>query len=168
MGGYIDPRLARGNNGQAAREKMKDQLLYTLVGLALAVPIYGVVYWVNQARKYLRQLIVALNSLNTVAATNLQLVKIGSQVAMELQMLRSVVAGNVPAGGPEQTGGETTGEVRARGPRQPFPSPIMDLYKDVPEAKVEDTVVDETDDADMAEREALDMVRDRGLEVEEQ
>jgi hypothetical protein len=148
---------------------MKDQLLLVLCGLALAVPIYGVIYWVGKAKKYLRQLIVSLNSLNRVADSNQKLVQIGSQVAMELQMLRSVVAGNavVPGGG-EQAGTEPTGEVRGRGPRPQYPPPIMDLYRDVPDAKIEDTVIEETDDADMAAQERLETLRDAGLEVEEE
>lgn len=145
-----------------------DIIIGITCGLAGAAAIGGVVYWTIKARNYLRLLIAALKSLNKLADTNQKLVTIGSQVAVELQLLRSVVAGNLIAPGGVEEPAEATGEVRSRGPRPPFPDAMMELYRDVPDAKVEDTVVDETDDADMAARENLDNLRNRGLEVEEE
>lgn len=146
---------------------MKDGILLVFIGAGLASAIFGLIFLGIKVRDFLREFVGAMKGVGKLAGVMQKLVDIGTSISMELQLLRSIMASNAgPNIGPEPSSAPAAGGSPGGRPLHPFPAPNMDIYRDVPDAKIEDTIIDETDDAQMAENEQLEAVRDKGFEVE--
>jgi len=141
----------------------QETALTMLYGALAAAVAFGVYKAGRKAVDVSRELVEGLRGIGKIAESNQKLVESSLLVATELQMLRSLMTT------PAVQDGE---EPPAEGPRKPrppvhaFPPPNMDLYAAVPDAKIEDTEIYETDDAKMKQYEDLEAIRQAGFEAD--
>ncbi len=154
-----------GDQGRA--EAMKQETALTMLWGALAAAgAYGLFLAGKKAMETSRDLVSGLQGIGKIAEANQKLVETSSAVAIELQLLRSTIMGANPAPAVEEDQGTVAEPARPKPTQYPFPAPNMDFYANAPDAAVEDTTIDETDDAQMKQNEDIEAVRQQGYEAD--
>jgi hypothetical protein len=154
---------------------MKQETVFSMFCGALAtVAAYGLFKAGKWTTVAVENLTTGLGAIAPMAYQNQKLTEASLQVATELQLLRSVVAGNTPA---EQTedpeedaSGGTTAAPRPKKP-DPFPPAPLSMFRTVapppaPDATEEDTEIEDTPDERMVAYERLEELRQQGIEAD--
>jgi len=141
-----------------------------VLGAVIVVMVQVTIRLVRSGSIAYKGLVDNLKFVKQSAEVNEQLVKIGNAIALELSVLRTLLASSQTGNG---TNAAASGEEAARSVPAggyPFPPLNYEFFKSAepaPDAKESDTVLEETTDADMVAFENLDSVRQKGFEVEE-
>lgn len=121
---------------------------------------YRTAKWIKTA---VQDLCSGFTAMGHLAEQNQKLVEVAMMVATELQMLRSAI-GNQAPGNPEQP---SEGTSHPPTPPAPFPQWNPNVFVPVThEAEIDDTVIDDTDDARMVKLERVEELRTMGVEVD--
>ena len=138
-----------------------------LCGALATVAAYGVYKAGKWTTVAVGDLSKGLVGIGVMAENNKQLADNSLMVATELQLLRSVISGNNPAAASSDMQDPSEGAASVPKPTPtPFPSRPPDAYRTIPDATIEDTTVDDTDDARMVAYEKLEEMRQAGIEAD--
>lgn len=136
-------------------------LACAVAGLA----VFGVIVVVRKAAEVANSLIAGLSAIPQLKESNESLVKVVISFRDEVRAFRTVALGQpelVPEFGPENQPPQGT-----RTPA-PFPAPAFDRFPvEVPDATRGDSQIIASTDAEMAEFERVENLRNMGIEVEE-
>jgi hypothetical protein len=152
---------------------MKQETLFSMFCGALAAAgaygLYKAGKWTTVAVGDLSRGLVGIG---VMAEQNEKLAENSMLVATELQLLRSVISGNVPQPITVAEPGEAPGGTGPADPTQnlkPFPVRPTGMYRavePVKEATIDDSAVYETEDEKMVAYEKLEQLRQTGAEVD--
>lgn len=142
-----------------------NQILSGLAGAVILAVSYGLLVLARHIGKGAKTLTSALEGIPKLVKSNQEVAVALHRFSGELEFLRTVMTTGAPPedGSQAQTGAPADPPKPRGGPVAPFPQwqPFV-AAADVPDAEESDTEIIDTSDEELAEMEAIDLIRGQG------